>query len=428
MKNARIVQEQLRRVGRALRAQKNPPRLLDQIGWPREVEEKFFAGGAGSLPEISYLIDKNPFERQIARLRELNKGIEGDDPIAEWLRATVESAIQTNRLMLAAGTRDFHRQSLEVYGSARSAFFGGPMRNIDLAEHLLDRLRVHGWDEASDPEAPAMSAGELKTMLEARISRRRPKMGIEVVIDKRTTAKVVAGMSRVRIRPDATFSAWEAEGLFFHEIETHALTAHNGSLQEHAPFLRSGGPRTTRTQEGLAMFAELYHRALSVARLERLAVRVKLVDMAEEGASFLDLYRFLIDRGSPRRDAYYDAQRICRGGLPQGGAPFTKDACYLAGLLEIYAFLSAVIRGGFRDEIELLVCGRIRLDDIAVLAELRANGLLSRPRFLPRWLIEWQTLLPYFAFTSFMDGIDIRPVEAHYRELIRVAEAAKPKG
>ena len=149
--------------------------------------------------------------------------------------------------------------------------------------------------------------------------------------------------------------------------------------------------------------------------------------MAEQGASFLDLYRFLVDRGAEPRDAYFDAQRVCRGGLVTGSAPFTKDACYLAGLLEVNAFLSAVIRGGFRDEVELLVSGRVCLDDIAALAELRAAGILSRPKYLPRWLSSWETLLPFFAFSSFMDVVDLRPVEEHYRALIKVAEAARPR-
>ena len=57
---------------------------------------------------------------------------------------------------------------------------------------------------------------------------------------------------------------WEAEGLWHHEVEIHALTAQNGAAQSEAPFLSSGGPRTTRTQEGLAVFAELYNRVLTV--------------------------------------------------------------------------------------------------------------------------------------------------------------------
>jgi uncharacterized protein (TIGR02421 family) len=338
----------------------------------------------------------------------------------------VRAQIEAAELLAAAGTRDFHARSRELYGSARSRFFGGPLRNIDLAEHLTRRLRVHGWDEASDPDEEPLDAGALRDLLAARVAARSPHMDIEVELDPRITAKVVAGMSRVRIRPEATFAPWEAEGLWHHEEETHALTAQNGAAQPRFSFLRSGGPRATRTQEGLAIFAELYSRSLSIGRLTRLAERVRLVDMAEEGASFLDLYRHLRERGAERRDAYFDAQRVCRGGLCAGGAPFTKDACYLAGLLEVYAFLSAVIRGGLRDEVELLVCGRVALDDVAVLAELRAAGALERPRYLPPWLRAWETLLPYFAFTSFMDGIDLGPVERHFQELLRVAEGARP--
>lgn len=402
-------------------------RVLEGIAWPREVEERFFASGESSLPEIEHRIDRDALTRRIEELEELTAELDGDHPLLAWLRDCVRAQIEGAALLLAVGTRDFYERSRELYGSARTSFFGGPMRNIDLAEHLSARMRVHGWDEASDPAAELLDAGALRDLLLARAAARRPRIEIAVELDSRITAKVVAGMTRVRIRPDAAFAPWEAEGLWFHEVETHALTAQNGAAQPLLSFLRSGGPRTTRTQEGLALFAELYHRALSIGRLERLAMRVRLVDMAEQGASFLDLYRALRERGAEKRDAYFDAQRVCRGGLVEGGAPFTKDACYLAGLLEVYAFLSAVIRGGLRDEVELLACGRIALEDIAVLASLRAAGVIERPRYLPAWLSEWQTLLPYFAFTSFMDGIDLGPVEEHFSALLEVAARERPR-
>lgn len=426
MPSDQSLEELLSRVDRALNAKKGG-KLLAEIAWPRRVEEEFFDRGEDQLPKITYSVDRDGIEERISRLAAIEKTLGGDDePITAWLRSTVKSYIDGNRLMLSVGTRQFYQLSREIYGGARSSFYGYPLRNIDLADHLFSRLKTYGWDAASDPETRPISAKKLQERLLGRIKDRKPFMPVDVELDDDITAKVVAGMSRVRIRPDATFALWEAEGLYHHEIETHALTAHNGAKQRNATFLRSGGPRATRTQEGLAMFAELYNRALSIDRIERLALRVKLVDMAEQGASFLDLYRYLLDRGASKRDAYFDAQRICRGGLVQGGAPFTKDACYLAGLLEVYTFLAAVTRGGFRDELELLVCGRIHLDDIAALAQLRVMGLLERPTFLPGWLEHWRTLLPYFAFTSFLAGIDMAPVEAHYRELIRVAESVKP--
>ncbi|HVH42518.1 MAG TPA: tyrosine/phenylalanine carboxypeptidase domain-containing protein [Labilithrix sp.] len=424
--------ELLERVTRALTALKSKGNLLDDIAWSRDVEEAFFASKCTKLPEPTYAIDHDALEDESARLEELARSIEGDEPIPVYLRAAVRSAVDRNRLLTTVGTKAFGDVSREIYGGARTRFLGAAddareARNVDLADHLLARLKVHGWDEAKDKAPKKLGAEELAAELEANIEAHRPKIDIDVLLDDRCSSKAIAGMTRVRIRPDATFEPWEADGLYVHEVETHAFTAQNGAAQPLAPFLRAGGPRTTPTQEGLAVFAELHHRALATPRLERLATRVKLVEMSEDGASFLDLFRWLVDRGVAPRDAYLDATRICRGGLPEGGAPFTKDACYLAGLLHVYAFLSTFVRAGFRDEVEMLVAGRIAIDDVVALAELRNMGLLSRPRHRPSWLDRWTTLLPYFAFASFMDAIDLAPVEAHYRDLIKLAGAVRPQ-
>jgi uncharacterized protein (TIGR02421 family) len=427
MDEAKRARELLGRVSSVLCDHKRRCFLLDAIAWPREVEEAFFASGAERLPEVHYDVDRDGLEEHVAELVRLRDAIDGDEPVAAWLLRVLESKIAENRMVLGAGTAQFSVLSRELYGGARTAFYEAKANNLDLAHHLLERLSVHGWDEAQDVEETPLDAEGFAGVLSAHVDRMRPKFEVEIVLDPDCTAKVVAGMRRVRIRPDATFSRLEAEGLWHHEVETHALTAQNGAAQAEASFLSSGGPRTTRTQEGLAVFSELYHRALTVHRLERLAVRVVLVDMAERGASFLDLYRFLRERGSPERDAYFDAARVCRGGLVAGGAPFTKDASYLAGLLHVYAFLNVFVRGGFRDETELLIAGRIDLDDITALVKLRALGVLSRPRYRPRWLKSWDTLLPAFGFSSFMSSIDMAPVEAHYRDVIALAEAAKPR-
>ncbi|MBL8612676.1 MAG: DUF1704 domain-containing protein [Myxococcales bacterium] len=417
---------QLELVAAALANAPGKQNLLEDIGWPRDVEEKFFAAKATRLPEVSYDLDRTAFDATNAELARVIASIDGDHAISVWLRRVVASVIDRNRLIAASGTRAFGELSREIYGSATSTFFGLSVRNVDLADHLTERLQVHGWDETADAEREPMDAEALKAELDARIARHRPSIKIDVVVDEKCASKAIAGMSRVRVRADATFLPWEAAGLFVHEVETHAFTARNGAEQRHAPFLKAGGPRSTPTQEGLAVFAELYDRSLASSRLSRLATRVKLVAMAEDGASFLDLYRALLERGAAPRDAYFDAARVCRGGLVEGGAPFTKDACYLAGLLHVYAFLAAFIRGGFRDEAELLVCGRIALDDIEAMIALREMGLLSRPKHRPRWLKRWDTLLPYFAFTSFMESVDLGRVQAHYKSVIELAASARP--
>lgn len=418
--------ELLERVSTALTSLKSKGNLLEDIAWPRTVEEEFFASKCTRLPRPIYTVDTDALRDESARLERLAQSIEGDEPIPHYLRSAVRSAVDRNRLLLSMGTKAFGDVSREIFGGARSRFWRKAPTNVDLADHLLGRLTIHGWDEAKDRATKKLSAEQLATELEERIAAHRPKIDVEVRLDDRCSSKAIAGMTRVRVRPDATFERWEVEGLYVHEVETHAFTAQNGAAQPLAPFLKAGGPRTTATQEGLAVFAELHRHTLATPRLERLAARVKMVEMAEDGASFLDLHRSLVARGASPREAYLDAARICRGGLVEGGAPFTKDACYLAGLLQVYAFLSTFVRAGFRDELEMLVCGRIALEDIVALVELRGLGLLSRPKHRPRWLEQWTTLLPYFAFASFLADIDLGPVEEHYRELIALAGAARP--
>lgn len=412
-------------VSAALAASDIKANLLEEVGWSRDVEEQFFASNATELPRVTYAVDRTALDGEVTKLAEVQSSIVEEGPVGHFLRNVLQSNIDKCRLLLAIGTKDFGRVSVEVYGGARTAFFGLPLTNEDLAKHLLERLAVHGWDEAEATDDPTLDAPALVRFLEERIAKR--KAPVKVVLDPHCTSKAIAGMKRVRVRPDATFTSWEAEGLYRHEVETHAYTALNGAAQEHAALLRSGGPRSTPTQEGLAVFAELYHHALAVPRLRRLALRVKLVAMAEDGASFLDVYRVLVvDEGVEKRDAYLDAARIFRGGPPEGGGPFTKDACYLAGLVHVHAFLAAFVRAGFRDECEMIVCGRFALEDIAALVELRSMGLLARPKFRPRWLREWSTLLPYFAVSSFFGGLDLTPVTKLYADVITLANEARP--
>lgn len=399
--------------------------LLDEIAWPREVEERFFADGERELPVVEYAPAAHTHDDEIARLVAVREKLEGDHPILVSLRGAVSSAIDKARLLSSVGTSELGRVSNEIYGGARTTFLG--KTKLELAEHLLARITSHGWDRRRPEAEPDIGAEDLRDRFESRVAGKK-NLELRVVIDPKLTSKAIAGATRVRIREGATFHPWEVEGLYRHEIETHAFSAQNGAAQRAMPFLKSGGPRTTETQEGLAVFAELYHRALATPRLRRLALRVKTCAMAEDGATFLDVYRALVDgEGAAPRDAFLDAQRLFRGGDVRGGSVFTKDTVYISGLLRTYAFLATFVRGGFRDECELVMAGRIDLDDITALVALDRLGLVTRPKLLPRWLRDWETLLPYFSFTSFLDGLDLGPVEAGYRHVIDTAKAAVPK-
>lgn len=389
-------------------------RLLDGIQWSQATELAFFAAHASELPTPTYDIDEGAARQNIERLNDLQRDLQGHDPLLVYLRTIAASYLDANEMLLAVGTRRFYELSLVQYGGALTAALDHNTTNLDLAIHLGKRL---GRSLHRNKHEPELSAEAFARAIERRIEEHQPGLDVKVVLDDNLAPKVIAGARRVRVRAGATFSALEAESLFVHEIETHALSAQNGMAQRHLPFLRAGGPRTTRTQEGLAVFAELFDRSLSIDRLRRLVERVRMVAMAEDGASFLDVYRHLLKLGAEPREAYLDTVRIFRGGLVEGGAPFTKDAAYLAGLAEVYNFLRLSLVDGSRHIAEILISGRLALDDVGLLMSLRDEGLVDPPRFQPRWLARWEALLPYFAFTSFLNELDLAPATERYVRL-----------
>jgi uncharacterized protein (TIGR02421 family) len=406
--------------------------VLARIHWPRSVEQGFFARGGEELPEPVYAVDRATAEENVKVLERLRKSLSGDDALRELLRRTATSYRDANRLLLAVGTPLFYELSCEIYGGAQSTALDEDTTNLDLAEHLLGRLShqspaaAEGPTSIAPPGEPPLDHRDLVRALAERLGREQPALEVSVVVSDDVAPKVIAGARQVRVREGARFTPEEARSLFVHEIETHALTAQNGSAQPHLSFLRSGGPRSTRTQEGLAVFAELFDRSLSAARLLRLAERVRMVAMAEDGASFLDVYRSMTAAGVPTREAYLDTVRVFRGGVVAGGAPFTKDTVYLAGLIQVYNFLRTSVTRGTRHVAETLIAGRVALDDMGLLLVLREQGLLAPPVYVPGWLSNWQTLLPYLAFTSFLNEVSLPP--PLIRGKARKREPAAPRG
>ncbi len=409
----------LARAAEVIKAATSHTKLLDAIAWPRRVEREFFARHAQSLPEPKNEVDRERIEESVRALTALESELEGEHVMLSWLRALARSHRDAHRLVLTMGTPAFYKLSVEIYGGARTTALDHDTTNLDFARHILRRL------EGVDRAQPAtLDTGAAVERIERRLANRPKPIPLTVVRDPDLSAKVICGMTRLRVREGAMFSRDEVEGLFDHEVETHALTAQNGDAQAAFPLLRSGGPRSTRTQEGLAVFAELYGHSLSSPRLARIATRVELVGMAESGGSFLDVFRFLIDHGSDQHDAYLDAQRVFRGGSVEGGAPFTKDACYLAGLVDVYNFLRVAVRARARSVGEALISGRIALEDLDAILWLRHEGVLDPPQLIPKWLDRWDALLSYFAFTSFLNEIDLPPIEERHKALVERAVAS----
>jgi uncharacterized protein (TIGR02421 family) len=198
----------------------------------------------------------------------------------------------------------------------------------------------------------------------------------------------------------------------------HVGTSLNGLLQEELPILAAGHAGTTRTQEGLAVFAEFISGSIDLDRLRRLSDRVIAIQMAIEGADFLDVYRFFLQRAGGESQSFENARRIFRGGVLEGGAPFTKDCVYLDGLLRVHSFLRSVVTTGRADCLRLLFCGKLDIEDMPALVALAEAGMCRPPRYLPPWATDLRFLIAYLAYSRFLNTIDATRIAAHYEQML----------
>jgi uncharacterized protein (TIGR02421 family) len=164
--------------------------------------------------------------------------------------------------------------------------------------------------------------------------------------------------------------------LLQHEIGTHLVTYYNGRAQ---PFrqLYCGLAGFDLIQEGLAVLSEHLVGGLDCLRVRTLAARVVAVHGLLEGATFVDTFHMLSDDFAfPKRQAYTITMRAYRGG------GLTKDVVYLRGLSSILDYLR---EGG---ELGPLVAGKLTVDHVPIIRELRLREVLRDPPLRPRYF-DW---------------------------------------
>ena len=390
-------------------------RILDSLSWEGKVAEEFFKNKESVLPKPVYKFDRHGFSELLVGLEALSVKLKGDHPVIRWLARTQKSYVQSARLLLALEGKEFHELSCEIYGRPSSKPFKNQTTNLDLANAISERMGSTDFNDIRG--ALNKSAEEFAEILSNRLLARKPPLPVRVELTDDLASRASAGLSRVRIRRGTRFSSFDVISIFNHEVETHCLTAQNGAQHEHCEFLAYGGPRTTMTQEGLAIFFEMYGHSLSQHRFASLCDRVHAVQMVEEGANFIDLYRWYKERAANEVEAFLHTQRVFRGANPRGKYPFTKDVVYLAGLLGVYNFLRISVKNQNRLLVESLVCGRMAIEDVPLIAWMRSEGLLTGPKFTPWWLDNWETLVTYFSFSSFLHHFDLTGFQSYFDDM-----------
>jgi uncharacterized protein (TIGR02421 family) len=365
---------------------------------------------------VSYLApDPTPALVEVEAARRL---IDGDSPVHAWL-GRVAGSLETGARMLAAvGTPDFHRLSCELYGAPTDRMTGGILCPLDLARHLEATLDHFSDAELYPSLPPRRDAESVAEVLRRAVERHFGDRAPEVQVVDSLSANALAGARYIRLKRGATFSDRDVYQLVHHEAFVHVTTTLNGVEQKSFPILGGGHPGTTRTQEGLAVFAEFITGSMDPERLRRLADRVLAIQMAIDGADFLQVYRFFLEQTHSEAQSFENARRVFRGGVLTGGGPFTKDGVYIEGLLRVHNFLRSVVQLGRIDCMHLLFSGKLDIEDVPALAMLAAEGLLEAPRFLPPWAADLRFLTSYLAYSAFLNQVDLSAVRSHYAHML----------
>lgn len=390
--------------------------VLRSLSWDRSVGDRFLKDGGRRLPEPVYpKIDPAPSRARVAKARAL---IDGATPVHQWLRRFADVTDETAALLSSIGTREFHAHSTALYGAPSSPIADGKRTALELASRLDTLLAdLEGGMTLEPPET--LSADEIKARLDANLPALFGANAPRVEVTLNVSGKAAAGRDYIKLRKDANFSDLDVTQLLQHEAFVHIATGKNGEAQKNFPILAESYPGNAKTQEGLAVFAEFISGALDPRRFRRLADRVIAIDMAANGADFIEIFNYFRDRG--RNDAPFEAfesaRRVFRGGVLRGGAPFTKDTVYLGGLLEVHNFLRAAVRTGDAEFIRLLFVGKVDLADLGAMKMLRAEGLIEAPHFMPPWASDLRYLLSYLAYSTFLNEISLKDVAARYEPL-----------
>ncbi len=391
-------------------------RILTHLSWKPQIREQFFANDAKELPQVTYpTFDPNPTLEQLTLAREK---FQFEPLLNTWLEKIADRIATSACMLSACGTPQFLHYSMQLYGAPADELTDSTNTSLDLAQQF-DKLFAEFQNlEMGAGVTTAITADELAEQMRNASLQMFGDQAPKVLVVDELSANALAGPNRIRIRRDAVFSPNDVQQLIHHESHIHVATSLNGINQPVLKILAASHPGTTRTQEGLAVFAEFITGSMDLARFRRLADRVIAIQMAIEGADFLEVYRFFWDRTGDKEQAYENTRRVFRGGIVSGGTAFTKDIVYLDGLLRVHNFLRTMVSVGRADCLRLLFCGKLDLEDLPVLGHLYEQGLCQGPRYLPDWARDIRFLLCYLIYSSYLNKIDLTKVKQHYLEVL----------
>lgn len=405
---------------RLLDAQR-PIRVLQTLRWDNDVQEQFLRGSMRELPSVRYNPDLG-FDPAAKReefesiLRDAERDLGEQDALGRILRATAEDYRAVVEMLAARGTKAFYAYSRRLYGSTKDLMPDGVCTVREIGHQLYGILSTLSGEILGPADRRDISAETAARELNVRFDRFFGGAPIRVQVDDALLADAAAGSDYVKLRSGAVFSRRDIDLLEAHEGWVHVATSLNGRAQPVVRWLAKGPPRTTAVQEGLAALVEIISFRSTPKRAKKLNDRLLAVDKAEDGASFLDVFEWYRTEGYDEAECFMSARRVFRGGTLEGGAPFTKDACYCKGIALNYAFLRAAIEIDRAAMIPFLFAGKVTHDDVPVLYSHTTDGVVKPPPYMPPMFDNMSGLSVWLCYASFFSRLMSDALLLHYKK------------
>lgn len=405
-----------------------PIRVLDAIKWDASIKDAFFRSDCKEQPPVDRDYYRSiPLGFEPATKREEFYAIERDiskqlgqfSPIGKIMQRSCREYRMVVRLLEQRGTQEFSSISEELYGTSSDAFHAGDPTVADLGEMMLNTLGNIDASLILQIEPKNITSELAVQTLQQRLNQvfdplQMPMVSVQ--LSDGIIADAAAGADYIKIRKEAMFNERDIRVLEVHEGWAHLGTTLNGSLQPVCTFLSKGPPSSVITQEGLAILLEILSLASYPFRLRRLANRIQAVAIAEQGGTFVDVFRYFTDQGFDREHSYSNSVRVFRGSTPTLG-PFTKDLCYNKGFILVYNYIQLAVRKGMLDRIPLLFCGKTVLDDMRSIAQLVEEGIILRPRFLPPPFSDLNAMTAWMCYSNFLNRLSLDRIETDYANI-----------
>ncbi len=410
---------------RIVEAQK-PIRILDAVKWDKNIKETFFSSKFKKLPDIDkdYYAKHAPLAFDPANKkaefhdieREISRKIGQLNPLSQIMRRICREYQMVVRMLEARGTLEFSDISQELYGSASEVFHAGDPSLAELGKMMESTLANLLQQQSMQEPAKILPAQTAVEVLNERLTPLFPDAGIRVILSDGIAADAAAGTDYIKINKDAMFSQQDIDVLEVHEGWVHLGTTLNGMAQPYCTFLSKGPPSVTVTQEGLAVLTEILTLRSSPTRLNKLINRVRAITLAENGANFFEVFNYLREQGLGAEETWNLVSRIFRGSTPHL-PPFTKDITYIKGFVLGYNYLRLSFARSKVEQLPMLFCGKLMLEDLPVYTELVHEGVIVPPRFVPPHFRDLKGLGAWMSFSRFIGGLDFNQLEADYNHL-----------